>query len=502
MRNSAPYVCQLSGFVIPKNIAAADQVDFCLSVIDRYRKELQPLRRKITNAIKWEEYWREKAQKTEEELKKVKKERDHLKKEIERITKTNNRYRVSLFDHGNFKDPQKGKKKKGGQQGHGNTNRERHENSDSYDKKRLYAVHCGKCNKALSRVNSTYQKTLIDIVIQPEIIKQILDSERQWCGNCKEEVIAKDERCLPFTEYGINTFMTVILLRFKCRASFDNIATVLSVFGLSLSKSAVSNILKQAKHHLKDKYKDLKQAVQNGDVMYNDETGWMIKGENAWMWVMANENITIYHASESRGKGNAEELYGISNAYSMHDGYAGYTNALPKDKHLYCWAHILRYAHEETHGLSDNQKAVIMRKKLVAIYHLKETHNGKGLEEALNKELTTLIDQKIVDDTIINIQKRLKTQKDGLIRALLITPDGTNNLAERDLRGTAIQKRISYGSDTFEGMQTTAIIGSIVHTIEKQKEYDQFLPTLKTYLHDGIDSSYPQYSHTPYYDTS
>jgi len=496
-------------FVIPKHITSDEQIDYCLLVIDRYRKELQPLRRKVSDALKWQEYWRNKAQELKEkhnQLQKenntLKKERDHLKQEIERITKTKDRYRARLFEHGNFKDPQKGKKTKGGQYGHTDTNRETQQDYENYEKKRVYAAHCGKCNTTLSRTSSTQQKILIDIVIYPEIIKQLLLSERQWCGTCKEEVVAKDEKSLPFTEYGINTLMTVILLRFKCRASFGNIATVLSVFGLPISKSVVSNILTQTKHHLKGKYQDLIQAVRNGEIMYNDETGWMIRGERAWMWVMANKDTTIYHASESRGKGNAEELYGISNAYSMHDGYAGYTNAIPENKHLYCWAHMLRYAHEETHKLESDHTAVLFRKELVACYHLKETHTGKELEQAMSKKLDMLITQTPTHNAINNIQRRLKTQRNGLIRALLITPDGTNNLSERDLRGMAIARRISYGSDTFTGMETTAVIGSVVHTIGKQQEQDQFLPTLKSYLQQGLQRSYPQHIHIPYYNTS
>jgi transposase len=502
MRHAATSINQQTQFVIPKHILPKDQTAYCLSVIDRYRKELNPLRGTIADAVKWKEYWRKKAKELEEKNTTLKKERDELKEEIERITKTNNRYRASLFEHGNFKDPQSSKKNKGGQQGHADTNRERHESPDTYEKKRIYAATCGKCHKKLTRVNATQDKLLMDIIIHPEIIKQILQSERQWCGRCKKEVVAKDERSLPFTEYGINTFMTVILLRFKCKASLANTATVVSVMGLPISSSAVSNILKQAKCHLNDKYEDLRQAVRDGDIMYNDETGWMIRGERAWMWIMTTNDIAIYHASESRGKGNAEELYGNSQAYSMHDGYAGYTNAIPEDKHLYCWAHILRYAHEETHDYSEDHSATLFREDLVNCYQLPEEVTKQELEDKVKEAITKLIKQQTTDTTIIKIQNRLKTQKDGLIRALLLTPCGTNNISERDLRDMAITRQISYGSDTFEGMQTTAILGSIVKTIEKQKEKGQFIPTMKTYLHQGIQKNYPQYSHQPFYDSS
>ena len=43
----------------------------------------------------------------------------------------------------------------------------------------------------------------------------ILQSERQWCSNCKCEINACHPQSLPFTEYGLNTFMMIMILRFK-----------------------------------------------------------------------------------------------------------------------------------------------------------------------------------------------------------------------------------------------------------------------------------------------
>ena len=62
--------------------------------------------------------------------------------------------------------------------------------------------------------------------------------------------------------------------------------------------------------------------------MYADETGWLVHGQKAWMWLIANEKTTVYFAAESRGGGIARELYGKSQAMCMHDGYAAYSKTL------------------------------------------------------------------------------------------------------------------------------------------------------------------------------
>ncbi len=498
--------------MIPTGMTDEQQVRFCISVINRYREELPGLRRKATLLSQQKEelveeimYWREKYKEEKKGREKTQQENSKLKEEIEKLTKTNKRYQVALFDHGNFKNPSsKEKKKKGGQTGHADTNRERRENYDSYRKERLFVGACGTCGAVLPRVAATRQKMLVDIVIKPEVVKLILESERQWCGGCKMEVYARDSRTLPFTEYGMNTFMLVMILRFKSHASMGNIATVISIsHGLKLSKSDVASLLSQAKKHLKGRYEKLIEAVQKGAVMYADETGWLVNGKKAWLWIMASEEVTVYYAAESRGRGIAEELYGTSEARCMHDGLRSYENAIPQEKHCYCWAHILRFAHEETVTEKEGTDAVSFKDELVRIYHIKGNNpafNKEHLETVLREKLDRLLASVAKNQSFQNIQGRLRVQKEGLINSLLYTKDGTNNLAERELRPMVINKKISNGSNTFKGMETSAVVGSIVQTISK-KETDT-IPVLKAYLLEGIQEKYKRYLHTPSFDDS
>ncbi len=456
---------------------------------------------------------REKARKLEEENNRLKQENNGLKKEkgelieeIEKLTKTNRRYSIALFDHGNFRNPdeRKNRKDKGGQSGHPDTNRESDEDYSSYQKKRIFAKTCGKCGGKLKRVSSIRQKILIDIVINPEVVKMILESERQWCGNCKMEVNARETGILPFTEYGINTFMMVMILRFKCHSSLQNIAAVMTLsHGLKLSKSDISNILKQAKIYLKSKYNKLVETVREGEVVYSDETGWLVSGQSAWMWIMTNEKGTVYFAAESRGKGIAKELYGNSSAFSMHDGLKSYQSSAAPDKQCYCWSHVLRFAFEETANEKEGSGAVLLRDELVRIYRLagnRPEYSLVKLKNILSIRLDRVLKANSQNQSIINIQNRVKDQKTGLINSLLYTKDGTNNLAERDLRNMAIKERISFGSATFSGMETTAVLASIIQTLEKKRE--NLIPSLKSYLRSGIQEKYRQYNHIPFYDSS
>jgi transposase len=433
-------------------------------------------------------------------IKELERENERLKREQEQSSKTKKRYQVALFDHGNFRHAsQETKKKKGGQTGHRDTNREHGVPTVPKERRRVFAPTCDACGEALPRVTATRSKTLLDIELHPHTVEVLIESERQWCGHCKREVVARDPHALPFTEYGLNTFLMVMILRFRSHASLANIASVLQVsHGLRISASTVSNLLRQAKAYLRGTYDQLIAEVRAGAVMYADETGWLVHGQRAWMWLVANEDVTVYFAAESRGGGIARELYAQSHARCMHDGYAGYTKALAQENHLYCWAHVLRFAHEETILEAADAPATRLREDLVRIYHQGRALVASGSHEAeawLRAALDQLLALRSDQTSIQNIQGRLRVQKDGLIRALLCTPDATNNLAERELRSMVLLRKISNGSDTFAGMETSAIVGSIMQTSAKRDA--PVLSSLQHSLQQGVHqlrSSYRQVS--------
>lgn len=499
-------------FQFPQGLSPEEKIAYSVSVIERYQSELTPLRKQLSSRMYQYDQWQDKAQewreqytKSQQELEEARKEIERLKQEIEKLTKTNERHRVSLFDHGNFKHPdEKDKKKKGGQTGHSNTNREQHEDYSSYQKRRIFATHCGNCGTTLSRVDATVEKIFLDIVVSAPLIKLILESERQWCGTCRKQVHAKHPQSLPFTEYGLNVFMMVLLLRFRCHLSFGSIATVLSIgFGLSISRGGVENILDAAKRYLQGRYDELVKIVQAGELMYNDETGWLIHGQGAYMWLMGNEQVTVYHAGEGRGHGEFKQMYGNSDAYSMHDGYTAYGKVTGKDKEVFCWGHVIRYAFEETVTSAADAVAIRIREELVSIYQWVRGYPLKErrlIECQLRKRLDLLLAITSVEKAAKNIHHRIQTQKEGLIRALLLTEDGTNNLSERGMRSIALSRNVSYGSDSYEGMQTTAVCASIVETMKQQKQL--FFPTLTDYFKTGIQEKHPHYRHPVCFDDS
>jgi len=98
----------------------------------------------------------------------LERENERLTREMDQVSKTKKRYQVALFDHGNFRHRrEQSKKKRGGQPGHADTNREAHQGPPTGEPKRLFASVCGRCGKSLPRVQTTRRKELLDSVLHP-----------------------------------------------------------------------------------------------------------------------------------------------------------------------------------------------------------------------------------------------------------------------------------------------------------------------------------------------
>lgn len=151
----------------------------------------------------------------------------------------------------------------------------------------------------------------------------------------------------------------------------------------------------------------------------------------------------------------------------------------------------------------EGSQAKWFTEQLVKVYHLKKAPSTScctDVETRLRTELDELLALKSQSPGVHTIQARLRVQHDGLIRSLLSTPDGTNNLAERELRPMVINRRISNGSNTFTGMETSAILASLVQTAAKQE--GQVLVTLQRSLQEGVKEQFPHSLHPVAVDSS
>ena len=168
----------------------------------------------------------------------------------------------------------------------------------------------------------------------------------------------------------------------------------------------------------------------------------------------------------------------------------------PQEKHLYCWAHVLRFAHEETILEPEGSPPRALPSsscRSISSRTAGDAWPDDPREPACEPNSTPCWPSSRRVPPFRPSRPAFVRNSTGLIRSLLCTPDGTNNLAERELRPMVISRRISNGSNTFTGMETSAVLASVVQTASKHP--DQMLATLQRQLQEGVHEHFPHSLH-------
>ena len=213
----------------------------------------------------------------------------------------------------------------------------------------------------------------------------------------------------------------------------------------------------------------------------------------AWLWTSVSSDAVSFHIDPSRSAEAALELFGeaLLDTVIVCDRYSAYKRLARLREGLvtlaFCWSHQRRDFIECAAGqVSLTQWCQGWVEQIAVLYRLNEArleHYDPGLErqtpafdaaqgrlkEALDglfaeaeQELAGLPDQAREGKAL----RSLVNHREGLC-VFVDRPQVPldNNLAERVLRGPAIGRRLSFGSDSENGARFTAVMYSVVGTL-------------------------------------
>jgi len=191
-------------------------------------------------------------------------------------------------------------------------------------------------------------------------------------------------------------------------------------------------------------------TVRDSRVVHTDDTGWRIDGETAWLWVFATTEVTVYTIGYSRG---ADVVCGVLGAAFtgrvVSDGLPA-LDSLPYDR-AQCLSHLIRRAAE----LAALHKAGAARFPRVVKGLLQEAIALRDRRAALApttyqrkcRELEHRLDRLLAGHSTVHenekLRRYLRKHRDELLVCLddpEVAP--TNNLAEQQLRGAVIVRKL------------------------------------------------------------
>ncbi len=278
-------------------------------------------------------------------------------------------------------------------------------------------------------------------------------------------------------QYGPRLLAFAADLKHRLGVPYRKCASALGTLcGLTIVPSALVRSGHRLRRLARPSYRGLVEAARRSPVQHADETGWKIGGHSAWLWVFADRHATIYLIRRSRGHEVAEEVLGsdyrgvlVSDCFPAYDPLA-----CLKSK---CAAHLLRRCSELAR--SKVRGAVRLPRRVAALLRralaLKRrrgriSDHGYAVERGrVLAEWRRILSGRYSDPDNARLARLLRKHRDAVLRFLDHDGvDGTNLLAEREVRPAVVVRKLSAGNRTDAGAETHAVLMSVLRTLVRQ----------------------------------
>ena len=378
----------------------------------------------------------------------------------------------------------------GGQKGHKGHNLKMVENPDYTEIHQLDT--CNSCGCSLKATAPTGYKRR-QVFELPPIEVEVTEhrAEEKTCPHCgaNNQASFPDGITQP-AQYGPRIKAILTYLNQYQLIPYQRLSELFyDLFGHSLSQGTLVNTNRTCFEALKISEEAIKDKIISSPVVHFDETGLYTEGKICWLHVASTEDLTYYAPHPKRGKKATDDIGILPNFYgiAVHDFWATYFKY--DCGHALCNAHHLR----ELKGIEDfyDQKwATDMALLLVKIKKAVDKSSevlGKLDKKRLDSfkgSYDKIISQGLAQNPPVREgpKKRGRVKKSKAANLLYRLKDYweetlsfmynfeipfDNNLAERDVRMTKVQQKISGTFRSSDGAKTFCRIRGYISTARK-----------------------------------
>ena len=294
------------------------------------------------------------------------------------------------------------------------------------------------------------------------------------------------------SEYGLEIVTEIAYLVYIVGLSFDKVCLLLGFFqNLQLRKSQVNALLYRLSRAWEHEFDLLCTLLANSLVVHADETSWSLNS----VWAFLSEKARVLLFGVHKDAATLEKMLDPASfaGIVISDDAAVYGNFSASQK---CWAHLLRKAIKLTLQDPDNAEYRAFTDRLLEIYReacrvqldKRLSDEGRGRKvSALEDELLDLCwpmwvaelppleglanDYRLLINEVVRlllgdqlftfVTAQPTTQPNGTTKPV----DGTNNEAERTLRGAAQARLTGRTNKTLQGARRQTILTSVLESL-------------------------------------
>jgi len=366
-------------------------------------------------------------------------------------------------------------KKKGPPFGHPGTSRSTPEEADVVIFEKV--EECPHCGEEIDSDSESYSSHWIYELPPLRVWRVEIRRQRTTCPHCQRTVVAANPPGVRDRQvFGPQLELFISLLHHRYHVPQERIQEFLrEVLGEEVSDGAIENILARVSQQLEGEYDRLGDEIPEQEVVGADETGWRVAGDNWWLWIFQNAEVSYYTIDEHRSSAVVKGVLGEEFGGTLvSDFYSAYGPVVAERKQK-CLAHLLRdieYGVEAEVGKEDFsarlkelfQEAIGLGKRREEWGEAEYQQAVQGLEERLD----AMLRGEVQTEWNRKLQKRLLKHRQELL-VFLYDPEvpADNNGAERGIRQLVIHRKISNGSRSEGGAKRIVILASVIETVRK-----------------------------------
>lgn len=444
------------------------------------RQENEKLRRENEQLRRENEQLQRQQEQVEQERERLKQENERLKRQLEEAQRANKR-QAAPFSRGRRKEkPDRPGRKPG--KGYG----QRHSKAIPEQVDEVIRVplpercDCGGQLK-LQGIQSQFQQ---------EIVRQTkwrrFDIEIGGCEKCHKRVQGRDPRQTSdalgaaAVQLGPEALALAVQMNKALAMPHADVATVLrDGFGLQVHRSTICRAVDRVARRGKATWHALRDAAHRSLVNTMDETGWKVEAQLRWLWVVANEQLTVCDILPGRGFAQASSL--LSADYEgrlVHDGWKIYYKYL-RAGHQSCNRHLIRRCEEMSEVASPaaarfplQVKAVLEQGLVLRDRYKNHEISLHGLWTAtgrLEAKLDRLLTCNCRDAANRRLRKHLRHERPYIFTYLYCPGlEATNYRGEQAIRALIGARKNWGGNRTERGARAQVVLTSILQTAKQQ----------------------------------
>ncbi len=310
------------------------------------------------------------------------------------------------------------------------------------------------------------------------------------CTGCGRKVrgghpdLASDQYGATAHRLGPRAMATAHALHYQVGIPVRKTPLVLNLLtGLELTQGAITqDALRRARGRVGQMYQELRAGVRDSPVVYTDDTGWKVAGENSHLMAFDTDQATVYQVRPRHRHQEVQEVVprNYQGVMGTDRGRSYEDKSFRWVKQRKCLAHLQRTLGEVLDRKKGRARELAERvRELLRLamglwekYHYGDREEFDRWAPEVRLALSYhLRDRPLKDQDNQKLLRMLRRyhQRGDLLR-FLEQPEvePTNNRVERMLRPAVIARKVSQCSKTWSGADAFATFTSVIQTLLKK----------------------------------